>query len=54
MQKTLQFCITDDDKPTLPTVPSSLASTIEYLLHKHQTIIFMLQKVIKFDNEQLH
>ena len=30
MQKTLQFCKTDDDKPTLPTAPPSLASAYEH------------------------
>ena len=29
MQKTLQFCKTDDDKPALPTASPSLASTYE-------------------------
>jgi len=30
MQKTLHFCNTDDDKPTLPTVPPPLASAYKH------------------------
>jgi len=30
MKKTIQFCSTDDDKPTLPIVPPPLASAYEH------------------------